>query len=163
MRKMQTNLLTTLSESRDWLTKSKVNGCICPCCGQIAKIYKRKLNSGMARELINLYLLTVKTKEKWHHHSDFAYVSGGEISKLTYWGLVNEMPKDHKEDKKSKTSGYWSLTGKGIMFVRNEMKVEKHVHIFDTKFYGFSDEWIGIKESLGSKFNYAELMQEKIN
>ena len=162
MNRMRNNLMTMLNEGIEWVNTNKNNGCICPCCGQIAKTYKRKLNSGMAVELINLYKLSKNSNDQWHHHSAFASVKGGEISKLLYWGLVEEMSKD-SEQAKTKTSGYWSITQKGKMFVTRKIMVEKHIYVFDTKLLGFSDEYTDIVDSLGSKFNYQELINEQVN
>ena len=57
LRKMQTSLFTSLEEARSWTEKNKSTGCICPCCNQILKVYKRALNSVMSRCLIRLYWL----------------------------------------------------------------------------------------------------------
>jgi hypothetical protein len=158
MKRMTTNLMTMLNESIDWVKENKTDGCICPCCTQIAKVYKRKLNSGMAYELIQLYRISKIRNVEYLHHTQFARVTGGEISKLLYWGLVEEMTKPTDEKKKSKTSGYWKITPKGVEFVTFCISIPKHIFIFDAKLLAFSDETTTIVDALGSNFNYQELI-----
>jgi hypothetical protein len=43
--------MKTITEAKDFLNENYKDGCICPCCNQTVKLYKRKLNSGMARVL----------------------------------------------------------------------------------------------------------------
>jgi hypothetical protein len=159
MDKMNPEIFTPLTEAQDWVTKNRGEGCVCPCCGQIAKIYKRKLNNGMALELIALYKLSMAEQDtEYFHHTKFAKLTCGEISKLVYWGLTEEKPKS-TEDNSIKTSGYWKITPNGKLFVENELSVQSHVYLYDAKLLGFSDERITIIESLGKKFSYSELMQ----
>jgi hypothetical protein len=155
MKKMQKQLFTTLKESIEWVSENQKDGCICPCCEQISKIYKRRLNSGMAYELIALYKISIFGE--YVHHSRFSETTGGEISKLRYWGLVIEKPKS--DDKNTRTSGFWAITEKGIDFVLNKIKVSRHLFLYDAKFLGFSKEETNIIESLGKSFNYEELMR----
>jgi len=157
IKKMPTNLFTSIEEAKTWLKTNSKTGCICPCCNRLVKIYKRKLNSGMAQELIDLYCLSYNDLEtKYHHHTKFAKLSGGELSKLTHWGLVCEKP-NTIEDKR--TSGFWGITKKGIQFVENKISIEKYIFLLDAELIAHSKEHTNIIESLGSKFNYNELME----
>ena len=40
--------------NKEFLRANYEKGCDCPTCGQFVKLYKRKLNSGMAKTLIIL-------------------------------------------------------------------------------------------------------------
>jgi hypothetical protein len=156
IKKMTYDLFTTIEEAKSWVNKNSDTGAICPCCNRLVKVYKRKLNSGMTQELIALYLLSLNdTKTEYYHHTKFAKVSGGELSKLIHWGLVCEK-ENNIEDKK--TSGFWGITEKGILFVQNKIKVEKYIYLLDAKLISISQETTSVKESLGDKFIYAELM-----
>lgn len=155
-KKMNCDLFTTVEEAKNWVNINSKVGCICPCCGRLVKMYKRKLNSGMAQELIALYALSFNDIEtKFYHHTNFAKVSGGELSKLAHWGLVSEK-QNNVEDKK--TSGFWGITEKGIDFVENKIRVEKYIFLLDAKLISYSEETTNIIESLGNKFKYPELM-----
>lgn len=166
LQKMQTNMFTTLSECVDFIKKNKVFGVVCPCCTQIVKVYKRKLNTGMAIELITLYRLTKNKsveEDKYFHQTKFARVTGGEISKLIHWGLVEQKPKSTEDaEKGKKTSGSWAITEIGKEFVQGKVTVLSHIYISNKKLIGFSSEKISIKESLGKKFEYDSLMDNLI-
>jgi hypothetical protein len=157
IKKMTTDLFTSVEEAKSWIKSNSNSGCICPCCNRLVKVYKRKLNSGMAQELINLYYLSRNDEQtEFYHHTKFAKVSGGELSKLTHWGLVSEK-ENNEEDKK--TSGFWGITEKGIRFVENKVEVEKYIYLLDAELIGYSSDTTNIVESLGNKFNYPELME----
>lgn len=163
MKRMPFNLLTTLTESVDWVYENKKDGCICPCCSQIAKTYKRKLHKSMALTLINLYKYEEQDQDGWIFVKDFLRVNklknSHDWTLLKYWDILEEKPKS--EDIKTKTSGFWRITSKGKLFVTNQIYVQKHIYIFDTKLLGYSPETITIVEALGESFDYEELINEK--
>ena len=41
----------TLDDAEQWVEDNREDGAECPCCGQLAKVYKRPLNVTMARGL----------------------------------------------------------------------------------------------------------------
>ena len=147
--------LYTLEEARQLLREQWEQGVECPCCKQYVKLYKRKLNAGMARTLINMYKAS-KGLMEWAHHTEFRTESN-DYSYLELWGLIEQ--KEHDEgDKTKKTSGIWRLTSKGLEFVQGEITVLSHIKVYNQKFYGLAGKEVGIRECLGKKFNYEELM-----
>ena len=54
----------------------------------------------------------------------------------------------------------WCITERGEKFVKGQLKVNKSVYVFNNKFLGFDGELISIRQSLGNKFDYSELMKE---
>lgn len=70
------------------------------------------------------------------------------------------MPND---DPKKKASGFWRITDKGKQFADGIIKVQSRILVYNNTFQGFSDksELIGIKEALGNKFDYSELMERE--
>jgi len=126
----------------------------CPCCGDFMKIYKRKLNSTVARALIRLYYLG--GDEKYVSFNEFQIGKGGGFAMAKHFGLLVQKEKDPKIDKRA--SGYWKLSDKGIAFVRGETNIKKYVFIFRDKSQGYSNEEIDINGCLGEKFSYRELM-----
>ena len=155
--------METIKESKEFLKSNYSKGCKCPSCGQMVKLYKRKLNSSNAICMIEFAKMA--TVGKWYHISDLikyntllaTRLNGGEFARMRYFGLIEEMEKDPKETSK-RTSGYWRITQKGVDFVNNIITVPKYVFIFDNRVQGLSDEKTNIIESLGNKFNYQELM-----
>ena len=123
----------------------------------MGQVYKRKLNSGMARVLIRLYRLGGASR--WVNVSElFPGVThrGGEWSRTRFWMLVE--PRDRRTiDKNAK--GDWSLTPWGVEFVMGQARVPRYVFIWDNNPFRFSKETTSIGESLGDRFDYASLMR----
>jgi hypothetical protein len=63
-----------------------------------------------------------------------------------------------KREDGSKRNGYYRITGRGLMFAEGKLKVHSRFMIFNNTFQGFKGEEIDVKNALGSKFNYDELM-----
>ena len=151
----------TLQEAQDSFRQQLFEGkkVKCPCCGRRAKVYKRKINSGMARMLIRFYEVHFRLPdEEWVHVHD---LFGGFGQKhrdwpvLRLWGLVQ--PKG-ETDEDGKSSGFWKLTPLGRAFVRGERDVPKHVYMYNRQKVDESEERISISVALGDAFDYAELM-----
>lgn len=142
----------TLAEAKDWLRERVDHGAHCPCCTQHAKIYRRKLNSRMAWGLIRLYRATDGTE--WGHLPTIAG-DGCEVGKLRYWGLVIEEAEARPDGGRS---GWWQLTGNGRAFVKGRLAVPKYARIYDGRCLGLRGEPVTIRDCLGERFNYDELM-----
>ena len=146
--------MKTISEAKTFLNDNYKDGCICPCCNQTVKLYKRKLNSGMARVLIAMY----KKGGSFFHVKDYLreynIKNTHDWTLLKYWGLIEPM----ENLKGGQELGYWCITEKGKQFCKGEMKLQKHVLIITNKMIGFSNEDTDIVESLGNHFDYNELM-----
>lgn len=162
MRQMKIDkLFTTLEESKKWLEENRTEGCICPCCNQFAKIYKRKLNAGMALFLIGLYKLSKKsTSTNFSNKSIMSEMkintSSLDYSILKHFNLIKESGIIPNEKRKS---GFWKLTSLGNDFVEKKVQVNSHVYLYDSEVLGFSESKISIMETLGEKFDYNELMK----
>ena len=153
--------METLQEAKEYLRENFTKGSNCPCCSQFVKLYKRKLASTPSRMLIKLNYLG----DGWHHVSKLvkgiSLTGSNDFSKLAYWQLIEEK---QNTDEDKKTSGFWRITTKGVLFVENKIKIPSHVFIFNGKKMfsvgnrGFSDKTINIVDCLGKKFSYNELM-----
>jgi hypothetical protein len=131
----------------------------CECCGGGTKVYRRKLNSGMARALIALW------RHRGHGWVRLASVEPGlvaqvqgDLSKLALWGLAETAETD--SDAK-KNSGAWRLTGAGRDFVMSRTRLPSHVFVRSPggAVLGFEASTTGIVESLGRHFDYQQLMR----
>ena len=142
----------TLEEAKDWLRERLDHGADCPCCTQRAQVYRRKLNSRMARGLIALYLAT---GGRDYGHLPTIAGDGCEVGKLRYWGLVVEEPEARPDGGRA---GYWKLTPDGVDFVRGRLRVPKYARIYDGRRLGLRGEPVDIRDCLGSPFHYDELM-----
>ncbi len=137
---------------------SKIDaGLNCPCCSQFAKRYRRKLHSTMAAGLIWLsrlgtdYVYVRETAPRW------LLSKGGSFALLQHWGLI-ESKAQPSNDKSQKESGVWKITRKGTDYVNEQITVRARVILYNNKCEGFEGEQIWIKQALGGKFDYQELM-----
>ena len=151
-----------LDEARKQVEEGMAKGITCPCCGQLCKLYKRKLNAGMAKAL--LWLVRWHIKNGWgawvhvNNSCDRATLkTAGDVAKLRYWHFIEAKA---NEDTKKRTSGIWKMTQKGRDFVLGKITAPGHVRVYNQQVMGFSDVQITFREALGDHFDYEELMKE---
>jgi hypothetical protein len=143
----------TLEEAKEWLRDRLKKGERCPCCTQFAKIYRRKLNSQMARGLIVFYQ---ESRFGWVHlHAMFteAKEAGGSGGRavMRYWGVIEAHPTE---------AGSYRMTDLGRAFVEGSCRIPKYALLYDNRLLKLDDsETVDIREALGEHFNYAELMR----
>lgn len=142
---------TTLEVARDWLRSRLKHGVTCPTCQQDAKIYRRSINSRQAVALIKLHNAVGRD---WGHVPTIAG-DGCEISKLRFWGLVEE-EKDKRPD--GGRTGFWRVTDLGEGFVRGRWPVAKSVLIYNNRCLEVLGRKVDIRECLGNRFDYSALM-----
>ena len=141
--------MSTLEEARDWLRGQSATGARCPCCRQFVKVYRRKLNSSMARWLIRWHRATEGDCQ--FHKSSIIHSSSGEWGVLRNWTLIE--PNDDWS--------MWRQTEIGRLFVENRAVVPSHAVIYDNRCLRVEGDSISIVRSLGRKFDYNELMGER--
>lgn len=148
----------TLATARAELHSKLNDGVRCPCCDQFAKRYKRKLSSSMAAGLIWIvgrhasvgdWIDVPATAPKW------LVKTAGDFSKLAHWDFIRARPND---DTKKRCSGQWQPTIHGRDFAKGLVSAAKHIYIYNNEITGFSEERVTIREALGDRFDYAELM-----
>lgn len=149
---------TPLGKVKSWLRERLHDGANCPACGQRVQLYKRKLNSGMARALIQIYN---HAETEWVKVQDIPDApKGGDYAKLRFWGLL-ESSGDRADDGNS--AGMWRVTEHGRAFVLNISTVPAYVGTYNNRTYRLPDAdevpLISIKDAIGSKFNYDELIR----
>lgn len=164
---MNKQTITTLQEAKDILRAEWNDGVECPCCTQFVKLYKRKITSSMAYALILIYkyFKMIEPGAKWVHMNDYLNgieglpypIKSGDNAKLRYWDLMRE--KTELRSDGSNRAGYWQLTDLGRAFVEGNASVLSHAKVFNSKCYAVEGKEITIREALGEKFNYTELMK----
>lgn len=142
----------TLQQARDLLRTLVEEGAKCPCCTQMAKVYRRKLNSSMARTLITMYR---HGAEHRFVHSPSLPGDTHEASQLQWWGLVEE-ERALRED--GGRTGWWRLTPRGTAFVQAEATTYSHARIYDSRCLGLTGGQVLIGDCIGNRFSYRELM-----
>lgn len=152
--------MDTLESAREYLDKNLDDGVACPCCGQHAKKYRRKINKIMAAGLIGLVREFDRTKTFVHVHDiplgdrDVRSM-GGSFAMLAHWGLIEPKVNDNT---KKRCSGFWRPTKAGIAFAWKQGKVAAYGVFYNNTALEWSAAKISIVEALGREFDYAELM-----
>jgi hypothetical protein len=147
----------TLGEARKWLAERVTTGARCPCCNQYAKVYRRQINSGMARSLIAMYLHG--PQGQWVHLPTQVGARSREEGKLRYWDLVEEQVEVQRAD--GGRVGYWRLTDAGRSWVTGQSTVPKYVTVYNNTVLESYGDQVSISDALGSRFDYTELMSPR--
>jgi hypothetical protein len=151
----------TLEEARAWVMANLEEGVDCPCCGQLARSYRRKLNSAMARDLIWLVKQS-GSQRRWvnlHEEAPIELQQSRELAKLAHWGLIEE--KLQASERGARTSGVWRPTDDGIEFAYGRLRLSAYVTLYDNTVQGFSEEMITVHQALANHFDFDELWGRK--
>jgi hypothetical protein len=159
----------TVSRAQRALVDGVKDGCKCPCCGKLAKVYRRPLNAGMAKALIVL----AKLSRDPGVADEYGFVSSADLFTtirgkhrdwylLAHWGLIESAPPSRSRS--SEGSGRWRPTYDGRRFIwggrnpRGATLVSKYIVLYDGSLIGYEGELVNVVECLGEKFDYRELM-----
>jgi len=153
----------SLAEARRILELRLDKGSYCPCCGQYARRYKRKLYSSQARQLLRLYLLSRKhgfDLERFYHRSVIApYANNNDLALLRHWGLLALR---RNEDVNKRASGDCRLTNHGREFVEGTVCVPAACYLYNDLVQKFTEKLVSIYDALGTRFSYEDLMSGEI-
>lgn len=130
----------------------------CPKCEQWTKLYARRINKGMATQLIWLVRTYKKLKRNWvkvANHAPRNILSSPQFTVLKHWGLVEQ--KENLSSKK-RTSNLWRPTKAGIDFVLQRISVPEYAFLYNDKLRGYSVERTTLEQALGVDFDYEEVM-----
>tara|TARA_R110000824_G_scaffold344848_1_gene531477 strand:+ start:4460 stop:4966 length:507 start_codon:yes stop_codon:yes gene_type:complete len=148
----------SLWQARTELLEDIEDGATCPCCGQLAKVYRRKLNKEMAKWLVWLVAKYLSSSghipSVWIDVKD-SKVRGGDYAKLALWGLAKRKPVE--EGSKSRTSGLWQPTAAGIDFALGRKRVPSHLYVYNNAVVRESEVKISVKDALGEGFDYQDV------
>ena len=145
----------TLEEAKQYLRDNWIEGAECPCCKQKVKLWSKPLIGTAVADLIRLNKLWQKNGVAVHI-SEFTKQRSNFYT-LVYWGFI--VKGDVEIDGKKRSSGYWLPTIKGGKFIDNEVTVQSYADTYNNKVIRFTGKQIGVKEALGKKFDYEELMK----
>jgi hypothetical protein len=146
---------------RKWLSSEvfkKDKQVNCPCCNQNVKSYRRKISSSTARSLIIIFknidgeFHLENTLKKLNLLADCR----SDFPKLKYWGLIS--PLKGKRSDGSSRNGNYIITEAGRFFINGKHSVPKYMHIYNGECFKSSGDNVFIKDCLGEKFSYEELI-----
>jgi hypothetical protein len=149
--------MITIEEGKEFLRQKGEEGVDCPCCGRFYMEYHRPMHRAMAICLVNLFKLN-KAKPDYYHITEIFKGHPGDFSKLAYWGLIEEKPKNPNM-KSKRTSGFWRITPEGEEFVLSKLKVPRKIILRTNQLVGLEGEEVNIRQVLGDEFNYEEVLQ----
>ncbi len=141
----------------DLFSDTKRKGYKCSCCGQLVKQYARSMNCNMALAAICLYRYS--NGEYVHVEKllqEKGYQRCGDFSYLRHYHIIHAMEGSRSDG--STRNGFYRLTAFGSLFVEGKAKVSEKFLICNNHFDGFEGKEIDIKQALGVKFNYENLM-----
>lgn len=144
-----------LRMAQDKLRELVDEGHECPCCTQFAKVYQRKIHASMAAGLVKLYRRSAEQFTFWGIAEFLAHRELADFAKLAYWGLVEEEAVSREDGGRA---GCWRVTDKGQRFVLGHQTVPKYARIYNGRCLGWRGDPVTIRDALGDKFNYDELM-----
>jgi hypothetical protein len=144
---------TLLVEAQQYVKRGrgKTVGVDCPCCGQLAKIYKRPITKEMAGclfQLIHFYM----RDQTWIDAKRLKR-RGGDYAKLAYWGLI-----EFSEEKKPRCrqNGTLRPTKRGVAFALGRIRLPSHALVYNKDVVGFLNEkTVGIRDV--KNFDYDEV------
>lgn len=145
-------LWSTVREAASWLKARLLDGAYCPCCGQRAQLYERKITSTMARALIQMWR---HAGIEWCHLPTVVGALRADEAKLVHWGLIEE---ENVVRDDGGRAGFWRVTDLGVQFVQGEVTVPKHAYIYNKRCHGLDGDQVGIQDCLGDKFRLDELL-----
>lgn len=143
-----------ITQAQEYVEAHRLEGVKCPCCGQYVRLYRHRLNSQMAKALVQMYYLD-QAGEEYIHVLQELKPSNRMYSLMRFWGLIE--PAGNCDNSK-KSSGYWKITQAGKDFVCGG-EVPRYVYLYDNQKYGESEEMTTIRQAFGKRFDYQELMQ----
>lgn len=146
---------TTLAQAREQVQNNlDKKDSFCPCCERRTRAWPNTVDSRSAEGLIRAFHASRLTVDGWVSPMELLG-HPANFHKMKHWGLI-ETSDERKNDGNS--AGFWRLTEKGELFVLGHVSIQKVAHVFKNRVTRFSGpEWT-IRQALGKKFNYRELM-----
>ena len=151
-----------LRKARELTMVMAEDGCLCPVCNRLVRIYKRPLHAEMALFLVKL-VRKYQQDPKWYSTEEILAgdnhlkVGGTNGSLLIHWELIE---RSDNTNRGNAPCGLYRPTLSGIDFVYMKRREPSHVHLRNNIREGASDKKVYITEALGKKFDYQTLMRK---
>lgn len=136
-------------EAIEEVLEGRREGINCPVCDRLAKEWKHGIASSAARGLIRL--VAMYQGEPVHLDEFWTHKSGGEFSKLRFWGLI---VRAENTNAKKKSSGRWSPSPLGVEFVKGHIELPAYSYVWDGVFLEHAGPNITIRDALRNRFDY---------
>lgn len=147
--------MTTVDQARGQLLDALLSGrtTTCPCCSRRVSRYRRRIHGEMGRFLC-LLVRSFLDGTEWTHIEKIQ-PKNGNYAMLRLWDLATP---SSKRNAGRNAHGLWRPTMSGVLFAQGHTHVEKYLFLWNGQVVGRSEDVVTIREVLGTKFNYQELM-----
>lgn len=152
--------MKTIEEAKKYLRENFEEGAECPCCGQFVKSYKRSISGAMAYGLLLVYKEQGESDSWVDTTTLFQQRMFADFAKLRFWKLIEKLDGERADG--SRRIGLWRLTEEGKLFVKEQIRVPKYAVVYNNKWLDYEGEPVSIRNCLGKKFDYAEIMQREL-
>jgi len=115
--------METIKQAKKYLRENWLEGVSCPCCSQFVKLWRHKVNSQIAKCLIQVYRISEREGREWVHILNEIKPSNRMYSLARHWELLKA--KEFKKDEDKKSNGFWKITPKGKEFVKRQYNNSK--------------------------------------
>jgi len=151
----------TLENAKEWAReKMREKAISCPLCAQTIKMYERKFTSSQAAFLLRMAFLVGFDTSIEIHYSEVNDKLGfccNEYGSIGRWGLIEKCLEKRAD---GNSNGFWHLTNEGVLFAKGESRISGTIMIYNDRRYAFGGDLIYIKDALGDRFDYDELMSD---
>jgi hypothetical protein len=161
----------TVNEARGaWDLTIRDKGGYCPCCDRWGKVYRYGISHAMMKALL---WMASNHGENWVNMPRQAprdLIQTYTFATLKWWKLIERLHiekevkvEDGKlvyADSDTRSSGIWRVTPIGMKFAKGLCQVPKYVYLYNDTLKDVSTETIYIKDCVGNKFIYSEIMKE---
>jgi len=146
---MSDNENMTVAEATALLVRRVESGSNCPCCGQFAKAYKRRIRGNHTRFLVDVARLAT-AEDPWVHYTK-CFFAGRDYAYLRHFGLAETRERE----------GLWKITPHGERFLLGEEDagVPEWILVFNNAVVARAEKIMSARDCLAQGgFDYDDLM-----
>jgi hypothetical protein len=165
----------TIGEARaEWDLTIRGKGGYCPCCDKWGKVYRLGISHSMMKALL---WMASNHGENWVDMPKQAprdLIQTYTFASLKWWRLIERLHIEKEvevvtnedtgerelvyADSATKSSGIWRVTPIGMQFAKGLVQVPQYVYLYNDTLKDVSTETVYIKDCVGKKFSYSEIM-----
>ena len=158
--------IPTIQAIREALRAEWREGTECPCCSQKVKLWKRRVNRGMAEVLVALARETIRRRSTPGHRpyvnverdlirGDEELQGARDWATLKFWGLIEPL----SDGAGRRLAGEWRITEAGLWVVSHPDRplLAEFVEVFNDRARSKSDEKRSLRDALQRPFVWEEI------
>lgn len=143
---------STVQQAREFVGERLEEGVRCPCCGQHAERYRRRVSAAMVKTMGRMLVAGESAPTGMVHLPDIKQESR-DVATCAYFDLIQ------REGGSAGRTGYWRVTDLGRRFLEGKVSVPKYAFVYNGEVRGFSDEAVTV-DGVAPKFSMTEIREE---